>query len=99
MLEDIYLASGLVILLENVLILLINLLSRVCCLHSALKCLDFVTLHIFKLLALEVILLLGKLPGSLDLVNLDHDLPAEGFSKFSHQALHLDLIQRQWILR
>ena len=95
--EDVHFASGLIVLLQDVLVGFVHLLVQVL-LHRGLKRLDLVTSHPLQLLSLLLVHGSRQLSLPLDLVHLGHHLPTESVIELGQEGLHADFVQRERIL-
>ena len=91
MLEHVYLAGGLVVGLQDILVGLVNLLVDLS-LHDTLECLDSVSFHSLELLALKMVLCCDELSLTFDLIDLGHDFPRECVSELCLQAFKPNLV-------
>ena len=89
MLEDVYFASSLVELLEDVLVCFVHFLLDIL-LHEALAGLDRVATHRLEFLPAHVVLGRCELALAFDFINFGHDLPAECLVELSHEGLDTD---------
>ena len=90
---DIRFAGGLIIRLENILVLLICFLLH----HDVLLGFYRVTMQRLQLLSFQMVLGCGKLPLPFNLVHLGHDLPAESLVKLCVKCLRGDSLHWQRI--